>query len=118
MSGPWVSDEDFAVIWEGADNCPEVARLTGYSEGYVRWRACRMRKQGWDLKFKSTGPINPPWMPTEEFIARWEASESLGDVALQCGRKRGSVSGTAGHLRRDGVPLKKFSRWGSRARRK
>jgi len=112
MSGVWVSDEDFAAIWEGAENCPEVAKLTGYTPGYVRWRACMMRKRGWDLHHKSNGPIEPTGMPAEEFAARWEASGSLAEVAEQCGRKRGSCSGSAGHLRRAGVPLKKFARWG------
>lgn len=43
-----------------------------------------------------------------EFIARWEASESLDEVAAQTGMPHNSCSTRASQIRDLGIPLKCF----------
>ena len=110
MGGPsaMVSDAAFAAIWEAADDVSTVARLTGYTPGYCRWRACILRDHGWDLPYLHHGPYRLDSRPTDRFVAVWEGAASLDEVAQELGRPKGSCSTMASMLRAEGVPLKRF----------
>jgi hypothetical protein len=50
-------------------------------------------------------------MTRQEFIDIWQTSDSVAEAAKRCGIKKQTCKSRAGNYRRQGLPVKKFSRF-------
>jgi hypothetical protein len=101
-----VDPEEFIKAWQTADSVVEVAHVMGMSKLGASVKASHLRKAGVPLKKFRTGMGSDP----QEFVAVWNGAASLEEAACILGVQKTSASMRASHLRKLGLPIKKFPR--------
>lgn len=102
-----MSREEFAEIWNSSSSVDEATRRAGRTSTRSTsvW-ASKLRRDGVDLK--SFRDNEPPLLPADEFVRRWNAAESLGEFSEQNDFSKINASARATSLRKAGHNLKKF----------
>jgi hypothetical protein len=101
-----VDPEEFIRVWQTSESVVQVADVMGMSKLGASVKASHLRKAGVPLKKFRTGMGSDP----QEFVEVWNSAGTLEEAAQLLGVQKTSASMRASHLRKLGLPIKKFPR--------